>query len=172
LTRDRKEIFLNLYNVKLRFVDTAGVNELDESKKSENQNVNDLNELTKNQTRQALLYSDLAFFILDCREGITENDIKLANWINKIKKLQEIKETEELNDKENNLEEKEKVNIYEEYKRKKDSIEIKIPKILLIANKAEDDFFGEIFDKLHKINLGEPVFISAEHGDNMVTFKY
>ena len=33
------------------------------------------------QTRNALIYSDLALFILDSREGITYNDVALYKWL-------------------------------------------------------------------------------------------
>ena len=34
------------------------------------------------QTRNALIYSDLALFVLDSREGITYNDVALYKWLN------------------------------------------------------------------------------------------
>ena len=33
------------------------------------------------QTRNALIYSDLALFLLDGREGITYNDVALYKWL-------------------------------------------------------------------------------------------
>ena len=33
------------------------------------------------QTRNALIYSDLALFVMDTREGITYNDVALYNWL-------------------------------------------------------------------------------------------
>ena len=33
------------------------------------------------QTRNALLYSDLALFLLDTREGITYQDVELHKWL-------------------------------------------------------------------------------------------
>ena len=33
------------------------------------------------QTRNALIYSDLALFVIDTREGITYNDVALYNWL-------------------------------------------------------------------------------------------
>ncbi len=33
------------------------------------------------QTRNALIYSDLALFVLDTREGITYNDVALYKWL-------------------------------------------------------------------------------------------
>lgn len=34
------------------------------------------------QTRNALIYSDLALFVMDSREGITYNDVALYKWLN------------------------------------------------------------------------------------------
>lgn len=33
------------------------------------------------QTRNALIYADLALFVLDSREGVTYNDIALYKWL-------------------------------------------------------------------------------------------
>jgi hypothetical protein len=33
------------------------------------------------QTRNALIYSDLALFVLDAREGLTYNDVALYKWL-------------------------------------------------------------------------------------------
>ncbi len=34
------------------------------------------------QTRNALIYSDLALFVMDTREGLTYNDVALYKWLN------------------------------------------------------------------------------------------
>ena len=34
------------------------------------------------QTRNALLYADLALFVMDSRDGITQQDVALYNWLN------------------------------------------------------------------------------------------
>ncbi len=33
------------------------------------------------QTRNALIYSDLALFVMDSRSGITYNDVMLYRWL-------------------------------------------------------------------------------------------
>ena len=33
------------------------------------------------QTRNALIYADLALFVLDAREGISYNDVMLYRWL-------------------------------------------------------------------------------------------
>jgi GTP-binding protein len=153
LTRDRKEEYLNLFGVKLRLVDTAGIDDFEE-KESYDQIVNK----TINQTRQALIYSDLALFIVDSRAGLTHLDKKLAQWLNALKNPHD----------ENNK----KLSFYENLIKLKEKENIQAPaKVILVANKCEDDFVpSEIFSEYSELNLGEPLFISAEHGDNLVKF--
>lgn len=45
------------------------------------------------QTRNALIYSDLALFLLDSREGINYNDVALYKWLvyHQLKLPQELK---------------------------------------------------------------------------------
>lgn len=86
LTRDRREgIFQDVFEIPIRIVDTAGFEgskDQDELKLSRrNLNRELITEMMK-QTRNALLYSDLALFVLDSREGITYNDVALYNWLN------------------------------------------------------------------------------------------
>jgi GTP-binding protein len=168
LTRDRKEGIIKLFDVKLKLVDTAGVDNLDEKLHTDVL----LNE-SVNQTRKALVQSDLAFFIVDARAGITEEDISLSNWINERKsynsKMKELEENLENISKEQNINNEEKEKLYENYKKMKLSKDVTIPPIKLIINKAENNFRGNEIDiDYYKLNLGEPIYISAEHGDNMV----
>lgn len=203
LTRDRKEADFKMFGVKLRIVDTAGVEDFEESKKYE-----DILNKTIEQTRKALIYSDLAFFLIDARKGVTFTDIKLANWINKIKKMQEdnelniadeVKDSKEHDEDEkiednnsnfqdnDNLDNKDKKRnsrrerfdnkkserekFYEKLKEIKETDEIRIPPIKLIANKCENNFVpDDVFCDFINLKLGEPLLISAEHGDNMVRF--
>ena len=206
-----------MFGVKIRVVDTAGVEDFEESKKYE-----EILNKTIEQTRKALIYSDLALFLIDSRKGITFTDIKLANWINKIRKMQEESEAfknkeakEKFEDNENEEEigkenlindnsnenvgkdidenlqtedklisnnngrkfrkakqednKTEKEKFYEKLKELKETDEIKIPPVKLIANKTEDNFVpDDVYCDFIKMNLGEPLLISAEHGDNMV----
>ena len=85
LTRDRREgVFNDVFDVPIRIVDTAGFegsSDMDDRKLGQrNLNKNLVNEMMK-QTRNALLYSDLALFVIDSRDGITNNDIALYNWL-------------------------------------------------------------------------------------------
>jgi len=180
LTRDRKEGEFKMFGVKIRVIDTAGINDFEENKIYD-----DIINKTIEQTRKALIYSDLAFFLIDSRIGITFTDIKLANWINEVKYLQENKDVLkiEASDKTNSnndynglkeminskINKKEQENFYGGLKNLKQKDEINIPQIKLIANKAENNFVpDDVFSDFVKLKLGEPLLISAEHGDNMV----
>lgn len=201
LTRDRKETEFKMFNVKLRIVDTAGVEDFEENNKKK-----DIENKTIEQTRKALIFSDLALFLIDARQGVTFTDIKLAEWINKVKKIQNEKnenllnedsnenKSDEENENENYISNKDengkitldlnsketeknnkkssRENFYRNLKKIKEFDEIKIPEVKLIANKVENDFIpDDVYSDFNKLKLGEPIFISAEHGDNMVNKK-
>ena len=69
----------------MRIVDTAGYEEsagqTDKDLRSRSLNRKLLHKMLK-QTRNALIYSDLALFVMDAREGITYNDVALYKWLN------------------------------------------------------------------------------------------
>lgn len=50
------------------------------------------------QTRNALIYSDLALFVLDTRDGINFNDVAMYKWLNfhKLKLPNELREQNKL----------------------------------------------------------------------------
>jgi GTP-binding protein len=142
---------MNMFGIKIRVVDTAGIDDLQEHEKYDQ-----IMNKTINQTRQALIYSDLALFIVDAKAGLTPIDIKLAQWLNALKNPAD--------------EEHKKLDFYESLLKLKEKENIKVPKIVLLANKVENDFVPtEIFSEYSELNLGEPLYISAEHGDNMVS---
>lgn len=51
--------------------------------------------------------------------------------------------------------------------------EIQIPPLIVVANKAENGFIGDILEEYHQLDhkplhtIEEPIFISAEHGDGL-----
>lgn len=85
LTRDRREGLTHLFDIPIRVVDTAGfeetVGQTDAMLKHRSLNRKMLQDMLV-QTRNALIYSDLALFVLDSREGITYNDVALYKWLN------------------------------------------------------------------------------------------
>ena len=85
LTRDRREGITHLFDIPIRVVDTAGfeetVGQTDAMLKHRSLNRKMLQDMLV-QTRNALIYSDLALFVLDSREGITYNDVALFKWLN------------------------------------------------------------------------------------------
>jgi len=95
--------------VPVRLVDTAGYEgttseETLERRQLNKQMVNDM--LT--QTRNALIYSDLAIFLLDTRAGITQNDVMLYKWLTekdlRIGRKQETSQSSPIEDLEYSLE--------------------------------------------------------------------
>ncbi len=42
-----------------------------------------------------------------------------------------------------------------------------VDKIQLVANKCEQPFNPELENEIYGLNLGEPIYISGEHGDNI-----
>ena len=99
LTRDRREGITRIFDLPVRIVDTAGFEDIKNLDEPETRSINTnmVNDMLL-QTRNALLYSDLAIFMLDWRTGIQHNDIILHEWIMKKrfinqKKSEEVKTT-------------------------------------------------------------------------------
>lgn len=97
LTRDRREAVFHdgIFDIPIRLVDTAGfegqdtlslTSELHQKShvqsalKRRKMNRHLLEEMLR-QTRNALIYADLALFVMDAREGITWQDVALYNWL-------------------------------------------------------------------------------------------
>ncbi len=105
--------------------------------------------------------------MLDGKVGVTHGDIKLAEWLNKLKNKEE-QDNQDDESSSHNLNETSSEKFYQKLKKLKEHDDIKIPKIILIANKVEDDFIpDEIFCDFARLNLGDPLLISAQQGDNM-----
>jgi len=155
------------------------------------------------QTRTALIYSDLALFLIDTRKGIQEDDLLLSQWLHTRMRLgrnvgvsvEDIPRTLEERKREfDRIVEEGKEAIpgsslmrisklkltrkFRELERKSKQIkelllaenedDVKVPTVLLLANKAEDNFRGDVKEKCDELHLGKPLFISGEHGDGLV----
>ena len=84
LTRDRREGITELLGLPIRFVDTAGFEGtkwLDEKHLLTRSLNREMIQDMLRQTRNALIYADLALFLLDTRAGITYNDVALYKWL-------------------------------------------------------------------------------------------
>ena len=84
LTRDRREGVTDLFDIPIRFVDTAGFEGtkwLDDRHLAKRSLNRDMIQDMLRQTRNALIYADLALFLLDTRAGITYNDVALYKWL-------------------------------------------------------------------------------------------
>jgi len=72
LTRDRREIVVDLAGLRLRLIDTAGM---------ETSARDDLAARLRSQTAKALAAADVALFVIDAREGVTALDRDVARWL-------------------------------------------------------------------------------------------
>jgi len=72
LTRDRREADAALADLKLRIVDTAGLEDAERGT---------LAARMRAQTETALAHCDVALFLIDAREGITPLDRELGRWL-------------------------------------------------------------------------------------------
>eukprot|EP01033_Poteriospumella_lacustris_P006015 gene6015-4317_t len=98
-----------------------------------------------NQVGRAIAQSDLILFLLDARTGVTATDRKFATWVRET--MAAVKQ--------------ERQERYSPHP----------TKILLVANKTEgahsSDFVVEVVSDSFGLGFGEPLLISAIHGDGM-----
>lgn len=98
-----------------------------------------------NQVGRAIAQSDLILFLLDARTGVTATDRKFATWVRET--MAAVKQ--------------ERLERYSPHP----------TKILLVANKTEgahsSDFVVEVVSDSFGLGFGEPLLISAIHGDGM-----
>ncbi len=205
MSEAKPSVAYNILGIPLRFVDTAGWEEpgaIDRRRQSDGTSEKALLELMIKQTRTALIYSDLALFVVDSREGIGRGDTLLAQWlrsrlqIGKRKGANEktprtieerkaeyeelVKQGEELVPGTNihRVSRKKLNRKIKEIERKAREIremmltqvedDVRVPPILLLANKTEDGFKGEVDSQFQALHMGNPIFVSGEHGDGIV----
>ena len=103
----------------------------------------------QDQVKSALMQSDIVFFMVDARAGVTELDRHYAKWLR-----QTIGEYFPNTNTKANADQKEK----EKYKQ-----------VVVIANKVEGahqaDFALDTVSESLRLGFGEPLLISASHGD-------
>lgn len=83
---------------------------------------------------------------MDVKEGITTTDFFLAQWLRR-RNLEKISE--------------------ETLKLLNERREPLAKKIILVANKCEYEYDGDIYRDIYKLGFGEPIFVSAEQGDGL-----
>lgn len=117
LTRDRRDEVCELFDVPVRLLDTAGLEEAPRGS---------IPSRMREQSEQAVKDADLILFVIDARDGVTPADEKFADIVRKAGRP-----------------------------------------TIVVANKCEgrqgDDGFYEAF----ALGLGQPVAISAEHGEGI-----
>ena len=117
VTRDRREGEGRIGNLRFRVFDTAG---LDDAKKLT------LEARMSAQAETAIEDSDLVFFVIDARVGVTSVDREFAERIRK-----------------------------------------KGKPVVLVANKAESRMADQGVMEAYELGFGEPLPVSAEHGEGM-----
>lgn len=117
LTRDRRDEVCALFDVPVRLLDTAGLEEAPRGS---------IPSRMREQSEQAVKDADLILFVIDARDGVTAADEKFADIVRKAGRP-----------------------------------------TIVVANKCEgrqgDDGFYEAF----ALGMGQPVAISAEHGEGI-----
>ena len=139
-TRDRREGRASLSGFAFHLVDTGGLDDR-----------GIVNLEIRNQVALALRSADVVLFLLDAQEGVTSMDEHYAQWLRRT--LGEIK--------------------------KKEPLENMTPtsppfpgkQVVLVANKTEGAHLSnkvlEAVSEAASLGMGEPVLISASHGDGM-----
>jgi GTP-binding protein len=138
-TRDRKYGVGNLAGLSFHVIDTGGLDE-----------TGSINEIIRNQVEQAIKEVDVVLFMIDSREGVTAMDTFFAKWIRRM--LGQLKKSGD-----NGIDNSNKK------KHDKD--------VIVIANKAEgshlsDQILNAVAEAL-TLGLGDPILISAIHGDGL-----
>ena len=108
-----------------------------------------------NNIKEPLTQSDIIFFIVDARNGITTTDFKIRDWIN-----ENVVQTDFFEKNEDG-----ELVGDQGTGRKDDKIYVK--RVVLIANKCDE---GETFgaeNELYQLGLGEPIYIAVESGEGM-----
>lgn len=200
LTRDRREGITEIFEMPVRIVDTAGFEDIESLEEPESRSLNKrmMQDMIM-QTRNALIYSDLAIFILDAKSGLHPHDKALHDWIVQKKFAQQSRELAPIKDakienpeiiydkpdkilKDTKVYKKElelfelqqseaqmkrrEVNFRSQFKNPLEDVnqdDIKIPKIIYVANKSESGRDIEYW----KLGIDGVIPISAIHGDGM-----
>ena len=100
--------------------------------------------------------SDIIFFVVDVRNGITLTDFEIRDWIR-----ENVVQTDFLS-----LEEDMKDLVFEDGTGEEDD-KIYVKRVVLIANKSDEgDTFG-MENELYQLGFGDPIYVAAETGEGM-----
>ena len=117
LTRDRKEAEIEIGDISVRLIDTAGLEEAEKGS---------IEQRMRAQTESAMVDADLILFVIDARDGVTPADEIFAKLVHTSGKP-----------------------------------------VLMLANKCEGRAGEPGFYEAFNLGLGEPIAISAEHGEGI-----
>jgi GTP-binding protein len=147
-TRDRNVAKGDIAGLNLIVTDTGGLDDRGH-----------IHENVQSQVDQAIKSSDVILFLVDAKEGVTSLDSHFANWIRRRLSTKDRPSTDS-SSKSNDVKLNKSV--------KKE--------VLLLANKTEgahlsDRVLDTISDVL-QLGLGDPILISASHGDGMADLAH
>lgn len=118
VTRDRREAEARLSDLTFTIIDTAGLDDTGED---------ELSGAIWDQTQVAIKDSDIIFFVIDAKAGVTPIDLDYAGMVRRSGKP-----------------------------------------VILLVNKAEGGKIHATLGEASALGLGNPIAISAEHGEGMV----
>ncbi|WP_341760170.1 ribosome biogenesis GTPase Der [Candidatus Endowatersipora endosymbiont of Watersipora subatra] len=124
LTRDRRMGNAQLGDLNFRIVDTAGLEDIKSG------SFGSLSARIQDQTKLAIVESDIILFMIDGRSGLFSLDFKCASMLHKLGKF-----------------------------------------VILVANKVERAQDEHNIYEACSMGFGDPVTISARHGDGMIDLK-
>jgi small GTP-binding protein len=160
LTRDRKYGQMDQFGYPIRVIDTAGF-EFDEITDK------DLQKKMFEQTKIAIANSDLVLFLIDARRGINLSDMDLAKWLRK-SVLERYPSTPQYQTLKDQISTNQDPTLTTAITRSLAAEELMlVDRIQLVANKCELPFNPELENEIYGLDLGEPIYISGEHGDNI-----
>lgn len=171
ITRDWAMTEVKDFKFPFRFIDTGGIYYQNFNKKNQKKNKEiehrqiSIQEDSESffapgileKCEEAMRKSNLLFFIVDARNGVTQEDMKIANYLK-----QRVIDLSMLDEEE--VEEIKHMPVGH-YGMVDDRIIV--DKVVLVANKCED---GQTFgseNELYMLGMGDPLYVSAEEGDGM-----
>jgi len=158
-TRDRRECIGSLGGITFRLIDTAGVDGEKIDVAFGKKNKTSMEGAMIRQTMEAARVSDLVLLLFDGRLGITSDLLETIRWLRKINHAPKPIDSD-TDDNSNSFQSSNRHHHRE---------------IVILANKLEGDRWASmdkdnVLDNLAEISragLGDPIPVSAEHGDGM-----
>jgi len=162
-TRDRRECIGRLGSTYFRLVDTAGVDGERIDVSYGKKNMGSMESAMMRQTMEAARTSDLVLLMFDARLGVSSDLLETIKWL---RKITHPPSSTTVDDSECDVDDAPSIQPTQHYR-----------EIAILANKLEGDRWAHAMDsrsdvldniaEVARAGLGEPIPISAEHGDGM-----